>query len=192
MRPVGTPGEKHRQASLRDASEIDIVCYRYFVPTGLIPYLSFMNQSTENDLFGITLTPYGSTYLLRLYNMAKVVFILAILITMIFLTDAWMQNKIYARNYSNLDWLTFVMLNIYPIYSIVIAVITIVQIYFYFYFTRQCKRAIQQQQTDLFNASFKWLYRNTVCACIMFVLELVAHSFFLYGKYVMILKLHPN
>jgi hypothetical protein len=52
--------------------------------------------------------------------------------------------------------------------------------------------AIQQQQTDLFNASFKWLFRNTVCACILFVLQLVAHSFFLYSKYVMIQQLHLN
>jgi hypothetical protein len=142
-----------------------------------------MNQSTENDLFSISLTPFGSTYLLRLYILAKWVFILAILITVIFLAETWLQNKIYARNYGNLDLLSFLSLNIYTIYSFVVSVITIVQIYFFLYFARQCKKAIQQQQTDQFNASFKWLYRNCVCACILFIIVFIARSFFLFGQY---------
>jgi len=142
-----------------------------------------MNQSSENDLFGVTLTPSGSAYLLRLYNLARVVFIFAILIELIFLAETWLQNKLYARNYDNLDLLTYLSLNIYPIYSFVVSVITLVQIYFFLYFARQCKKAIQQQQTDQFNASFKWLYRNCVCACILFIIVFIARSFFLYGQY---------
>jgi hypothetical protein len=144
-----------------------------------------MNQSTENDLLSISLTPFGSIYLLRSYRLAKVIFILAILVTLIFLADGWIQHKINTRNYAglNLDWVSWFSVNVHLIYSVIMATITMVQIYFFFYFAQQCKAAIRQQQTDLFNASFKWLYRNTVLACILFILQLIFRGFFLAGQY---------
>jgi hypothetical protein len=148
-----------------------------------MPYLSPMNQSTENELFTITLTPSGSTYLLRLYNLAKWIFLLIILITLMLVGDTWVQNLIYARNYPSLDWMSYLAMNIYYIFNLVIALISIVQLYFFLYFTRLCNNAIRQQQTEQFNASFKWLFRNTVCACIMLVVELIGSGMMLYSKF---------
>lgn len=142
-----------------------------------------MNRSSETDLFEISLTPSGSSYLLRLYTLAKLIFTGVIIITLIHIVDLWLQGKMYNRSYGKLDWLSFISLNIYPIYMVLVMAITLVQIYFFLHFARLCNRAIRQQQTELFNTSFRWLYRNTVTACITLLIELIAGGFFLFGKF---------
>jgi hypothetical protein len=133
-----------------------------------------MNDLSKQDMFEVTLSQEGAAYLLRLYKLTQWVCVLAIIVSLILLTNSF--TLIYKNNryYAKADWQTM----IYPVYAVLASVITLTQFYCYFRFTLLCKKAIQLQQADLFNYSFKWLLRNTIFACCMGVLEILTSGYF--------------
>jgi len=70
------------------------------------------------------------------------------------------------------DWMSIIS-KIYPLIEIVSVILTLLQLYFYFNFTRIGNKSIELQQSDLFNESFKWLFRNSLMAITMLILETI-------------------
>src|SRR5438128_1717559 len=97
-----------------------------------------MNQLPETDLFEIKLSKPGAGWLLRLHGLIRLYFIFSIVLSIFLLISCIFRFRI--NNHYNIgedgDWLSFTEGKIVPIYLTVSTVLTIIQIYFYYYFSR--------------------------------------------------------
>lgn len=128
----------------------------------------------ENNLFEISLSSEGAGYLNRVYRITRWTFMLGILFSVIQLVNIGTRFRMVtsSTNLQGGDWLSIVT-KIYPAIEIVSVILTLLQLYFFFNFTRIGNKSIELQQSDLFNDSFKWLLRNTRVAITMLVLETI-------------------
>lgn len=140
-----------------------------------------MDNIPENNLFEISLSQEGASWLLRLYKVTRWLFVLGIILSLLFVLSLILRYRIYMRYNIPHNWITNVEMKILPIFEGVLMVVTIIQIYYFFTFSRTAKKAIEQQQSDLFNESFKWLLRNTLLASVMFVMHLISVAFSIYA-----------
>ena len=148
-------------------------------------------QLPETDLFEITLSQQGAGWLLRLIRLTRWVFIISILFSILLLICSVFRYQITDHYNSDAggDWLAFTEAKIIPIYMAVSTVLGFIQVYFFYYFSRLCKKSIESQQTDLFNESFKWLFRNSLTALILFVINLIFTGIIAYRQYLLLRKI---
>jgi hypothetical protein len=151
-------------------------------------YFSGMNQSPETNFFEIKLSSQGADYLFRLYKGNRWLFILLISLSVLLLGNSVIRYVLF-QHYNQPGWLAFVQAKIIPVYTVILAVINVVMVYYYFHFSRICKKSIEQQQTDLFNSSFKWLLRYTSIACVVLVLQIIFYMFDLFTAYSVLQKI---
>jgi hypothetical protein len=155
-----------------------------FMP--VLTYFSGMDNIPENNLFEISLSQQGASWLLRLYKVTRWLFVLGIVLSVLFFINIGLRFRINMRYTTPDNWLSVLQLNLYGLFDTVVVIITFIQIYYYFKFTRTCKMGIEELQPDLFNDSFKWLFKNTVMASVMFVLQLILACFAIFGDLVLL------
>jgi hypothetical protein len=155
-----------------------------------IIYFSGMDNNIPENFFELTLSQQGANWLLRLYKITRWLIIMGIVLFLLGFINIILQYNLYLQYKTPNNWLEIVQTRIYPAFEGVALIITIVQLYYYFTFTRICKEAIEQQQSELFNNAFKWLLRNTLTACVMFVMHFIGTSFVLYNQFVLLSSLH--
>lgn len=141
-----------------------------------------MDNIPENNLFEITLSREGAGWLLRLYKITRWLLILGIIVSLLLVLSLILRYRIYMRYNIPYNWITNVELNILPIFEGVLMVVTIIQLYYFFTFSRTAQKAIEQQQSDLFNESFKWLLRNTLLATVMIAMHFISVGFAVYAQ----------
>jgi len=145
-------------------------------------YFSGMNQSPETDFFEIKLSSQGAAFLLRLYKATRWLFTLVIILSAFLLIGAVARYFTLQRYYNQRSLKVYQGI-ISPVYTVVVTILSLFQVYYYFHFSRTCKKGIEQQQTDLFNSSFKWLFRNTVLACFILVLQIIFFVFDIFSGF---------
>ena len=144
-----------------------------------------MDNIPENNLFEITLSQEGAGWLLRLYNITRWLFIMGIVMSFLSVLSMILRHRFYMAYNIPQHWID---LSIRPIFEGVLLTVTIIQLYYFFTFSRTAKKAIEQQQSDLFNESFKWLLRNTILASVMFVMYLVSVGYSIYTQSVALIN----
>lgn len=140
-------------------------------------------QDTTDNLFEITLQPEGARYLVKVYRLTVWILIGAVLVSLSTMGFLLVQQMAYLKSGAAPRG---VFMSVYLLCSAAITVLSIVQISFYFYFTRQCKISIETRQTELFNQSLKWLYRNSVMTFIevvVHIISIVCYLLFIFSKY---------
>lgn len=131
-----------------------------------------ITPNAENNLFDVSLSSEGAGYINRVYRITRWTFIIGILFSVIQLVNIGTRFRMVnsATGLQGGDWLSIVTY-IYPVVEIVSVILTLLQLYFFFNFTRIGNKSIELQQSELFNESFKWLLRNTMVAITMVILE---------------------
>lgn len=144
-------------------------------------------QPTEN-FFELKLSQEGSARILRIFRLVKRMFVVAILWSMVLI--AYSIFRIYHINrFDSLkDWQFQAELIATPVYVLVVTAFLLFQLYSYFHFARLCKRAIELQQADLFNYSFKWLARHALFSFIILVTEFLMSCFSFYVAIHLVMK----
>ena len=132
-----------------------------------------ITPNPENNLFEVFLSSEGAGYLSRVYRITRWVFILGIIFSVIQLVNIFTRFSLMSGSSAlGSDWMSIIS-KIYPLIEIVSVILTLLQLYFYFNFTRIGNKSIELQQSDLFNESFKWLFRNSLMAITMLILETI-------------------
>jgi hypothetical protein len=106
---------------------------------------SGMDNIPENNLFEITLSREGVGWLLRLYKVTRWLLILGIIVSLLLILSLILRYRIYMRYNIPYNWITNVDMNILPIFEGVIMIVTIIQLYYFFTFSRTAQKAIEQQ-----------------------------------------------
>jgi hypothetical protein len=130
-----------------------------------------MNPSTTEEFFSIQLSPEGSQYLLRLYKLNRWVFGLSALFYVINLSTSlhfFTTHQVGIEDKFDL----VVSLILSPIFWALMNTLWLIHTYLFLRFNSICKKAIQTGQSDLFNQSFKWMYRSLVVALVQLILEI--------------------
>jgi hypothetical protein len=144
-----------------------------------------MDNIPENNLFELTLSPQGATWLLRLHKIIRWLFMLVIALSVLLLVNVAIKYRIY-MTYKGDTWVFIFQTKIYPIVEILVLIIAFVQNYYFLSFTRISKKSIEAQQGDLFNESFKWLYKVAVIASILTIIQFIIVSIATYGDFVIL------
>lgn len=128
-------------------------------------------MSEEKELFQVEVNGEGVQYIRRIYRLSKVLFVAGILVEMIILYFAT-RNYIRNRNITEVeDPFYYWDLRIYSVYVLLYFFLFILQMVYFFEFTRQAHKAITAGEAQLFNRSFKWLYKNMQVAAVLLVLN---------------------
>jgi hypothetical protein len=128
-----------------------------------------MDTIPENNLFEITLSQEGASWLLRIYKITRWVFILGICLSVLHLTSVVLRYLFYIRYQADNNLLSIFHTKVFPFFEAVGVIVSFIQIYYYVTFSRTCKKGIEGQQADTFNDSFKWLYKHSVIAFILVI-----------------------
>jgi hypothetical protein len=152
------------------------------------------NQITpnpQNNLFEVSLSAEGAGFINRIYRINRWLFMLGIFLSIVQLINIGIRFRMYdsSKYLQGGDWMSIIT-KIYPLIEIVIVVLTIIQLYFFFNFTRIGNKSIDLQQSDLFNESFKWLLRETRLAAAMFILQTVLLIIATYSNFKILANMH--
>lgn len=150
------------------------------------------NPNTPNDhLFEITLTEQGKAWFLRTCKIVHWIFIGGLVLSVLCLVSLVLRYATYYSRYPANGTLTSVFaFKIYPLIELGLIVLNVVELFFYFRFSRLGRQGIELNQTEQFNESFKWLLKNTIVLIAMFVLQLVMISISLYAQVIQYMKEH--
>jgi hypothetical protein len=132
-----------------------------------------MDTIPENNFFEITLSQQGASWLLRIYKITRWFFILGICLSFLYLTSIALRYVFYIRYKSDNNWLSIFHTKVFPCFEAMGVIASFIQIYYYVTFTRTFKNGIEQQQSETFNDSFKWLYKNTVIAFVLVIFYII-------------------
>jgi hypothetical protein len=151
-------------------------------------YFSGMDNMPENNFFQITLSQQAANWLLRVSRITSWLFILGCISCCLHLLSIFLRYAIYEEFTNNGSWEMIFQLYVFPVFEFLFIVVTIIQIYYFYKFTRKCRKGIELQQADLFNESFQWLLKNTLLAAVMFILQLVFIFLVLYWQTIVLNK----
>ncbi|AEV98355.1 hypothetical protein A4D02_22615 [Niastella koreensis] len=150
-----------------------------------------ITPNPENNLFEVCLSAESAVLFNRVFRLARWLFLLGIFMSIIQLANIGIRFRMYNPPRSLQDGgLILILTSIYPIFEILMVVLTVTQLYFFFNFTRVGNKGIELQQSELFNESFKWLLRETRLALILFVVETLLLVFAMYSNYRVFVKMH--
>lgn len=139
-----------------------------------------MNTPTGENMFEITLSQEGISYLLRICRIVQWTFLLALLLY----TSQLVMGSITFIQRKEFDTKgvveRIVQFRIGPLVLIITSAMAIVEISFFFRFFQLCKKAIETKQAELFNHSFKWLFWHTILALILFIINLPFSAYYCY------------
>ena len=145
---------------------------------------------SENNFFELTLSQQAASWLMRIGKISRWVFIASIGLSLLVFIDIGIMNALYMRIKLDNNWLSIFQTRIYPGFQVISIIIAIFQNYYYLKFGRTCKKAIETQQSDLFNESFKWLLKNALVTFTLIVLQWVMIAIALYAHLVLLLRMH--
>jgi len=143
-----------------------------------------MDNLPENNFFELSLSQQGASWLLRLHKVVRWLIIFFILLSLVVLLEFAIKYRTYLR-YKGDSWLFIIQTRIYPVVEIIVLIIAVIQNYYFLHFTRACKKSIEMQQADLFNESFKWLYKMAVLIAIMNMIQFMMLGIAAYGDLVL-------
>jgi hypothetical protein len=142
-----------------------------------------MNPTPAEEFFSIHLSQEGAHYVQRLYKLIRWAFAMALGFNMLLIVHGFMLYNRTAHVEVQGNFSLFLGARVYPVFMVVMSLMSSIQMFFYFHFTRLCKKAIDTAQPDLFNYSFRWLYRNTVITCFQICMHLLLEGLVLYTDY---------
>lgn len=130
-----------------------------------------MNDENHNDLFDIKVTEVSKKYIRKIYPLGLAAFILGITFTLINI----LISIYFLRTQKGLFDNSFkgIFFSVYPFYSIVYSVLSIVGNYFYFTFLRKIKRSIINADEQSYNLSFKYAYINVLFYVVVMGLSMI-------------------
>jgi len=142
-------------------------------------YISDMNSPATPDVFEISLSQEGASYLLRTFRLVRWVFLFASIASAAYLYLEIARYTAFKEFGSGHGWNNLLVFRVMPWVAVAITLLNITQFATYMIFTRFCYRAIEWRQPDLFNESFKWLLRNTRMALVVMLLNLFSVAFYI-------------
>jgi hypothetical protein len=138
-----------------------------------------MDPQPNENFFELKVSQEGSARLLRLFRIVRWMFLISICCSFIFIGHSILR-VFFFRYGMGADGLLRAEIIATPIYIFVVTILFLFQTYSYFYFTRLCKRAIELQQADLFNHSFKWLIKSALISLVAWIIQVIMGGFSLY------------
>lgn len=149
-----------------------------------------MDSIPENNLFEITLSQEGASWLLRIYKITRWVFILGICLSVLYLTSIVLRYSLYMRYDTDNNWSSIFLTKVFPFFEAMGVIVSFIQIYYYVTFSRTCKKGIEGQQADTFNDSFKWLYKHSVIAILLVIFYSIMALVGIYSQLILFKTLH--
>jgi len=148
-----------------------------------------ITPNPENNLFEVSISAEGAGYINRVYRITRWLFMLGIFMSIVQLINIGLRLRMYDS--ANLqDGVWQILSKIFPLLEIIIVVLTLVQLYFFFNFTRIGNKSIELQQSDLLNESFKWLLRETRLAAALFVIQTMMLILATYSNFKLMANMH--
>jgi hypothetical protein len=139
-----------------------------------------MDSQPNENFFELKVSQEGSARILRLFKIVRWLFLVALLCSLMFVGYGFLRLFTIDRYDDIPDWQFQAEIVASPVYSIIVTILFLVQTHSYFHFTRLCKKAIQLQQADLFNYSFKWLIRHALVSLNILIIEFLMGCFSFY------------
>ncbi|MFL5810923.1 MAG: hypothetical protein ACJ749_15490 [Flavisolibacter sp.] len=143
----------------------------------------------KEEIFSIQLNQEGINWLNRFYKIAKVLFLLSLLISL-----AGMFNvvlKFYDINYdpANIkDPLYRQQVLVSRAYVLLFYLLFPIQVYFFYRFSKQNEKSIELMDSSKFNASFRLLVINSIISIVTFSLNLIFVVLINYGDWLIYRK----
>ena len=123
----------------------------------------------ENELFEIRLNNTGKVLLKRIHNWAIFFYTCTLLTCLLDLINAYVGLKSYSLAAGPSMPSIFRFRFLFNIgFLILYAILLPLQSYFFYVFTSRAKKAIQYENSEELNKSFKWLLRHAMLAGILF------------------------
>lgn len=147
-----------------------------------------MNTPTEESMFEITLSQEGAGYLLRIFKIARWLLGIASFASIVYTSLSLLRFIALKKYDTGGTLLSFIQFKLEPCVLAIAGILTFLQVFYYFRFATLCKKSIVAKQTEVFNSSFKWLFRYAALTLFLFTLNVITGVFYIYLLVSTILK----
>ena len=136
-------------------------------------------EESSNDIFSIKLSREGVNTLLRFCKLVKFIAFVSIFLYIPSIISEILRMRNSASSYRLPPFLRHYYA-ILPYYTFFYSFLWLLNIYFYWNFSRALKRSISDINETEFNSSFSYLYNSTVILVITTTLTFLHHLIYLY------------
>ena len=139
-----------------------------------------MDQTGQNDLFEIRVTPSGKYYIRRFAIIARIIIIISILISFIHIATAVVALIIFKPSqYASYKYL-LLGTRLLPYYTVVFCIVLYLQMYSYWQVTKYLRKGLELNDEDRFNKAFESLYKYSLFGIVLALLSFLSYGFELF------------
>ena len=129
----------------------------------------------QKELFDITINTEGRSEILRLFSRMKIIFIAALVLTILSLTEVyirmnWLSKRFQGSSFNGPTITAFA-------YTFVIIILFILQAWHYYRFSKLANDSLNEQDQVKFNQSFRSLNTNAAIGLVSLTIS-IAFTFF--------------